>query len=499
MNERILIVDDNLEIRKGLMLILEQNNYFVYSVETGEEALEDIKENNYDVIILDVRLPGKSGMELMPDIRHIRPDIPIIVITGMSTVNEAVKAIKLGAFGYLSKPFRAKDILITVEKALKWRSVLQENISLKDQIMDKYRYNGIFGKSKKIKEVIDTIKQISDTDVNVLITGESGTGKELVARAIHYSGNRKNAPFVPINCSSLPDNLLESELFGYQKGAFTGAYRNKDGLFKIANKGTIFLHEIGDMPLSLQAKILKVLDSGEFLPLGATKTLKTDARIICATNVDLNQAILEGKFREDLYFRINVVNIHIPPLRDRREDVNLLIDHFIEKFSMKLNKKIKGISESARDILIRYSWPGNVRELENVLESACVLSKNEIIDVDLFLTDEKTEEIPYEWGLVEVKPEFIGGEAALFKWIKNNIRYPVLAKKNGIEGKVYIEFVVDKKGNVTNVKVKQGTDWLLDKEALRVIRLLPQWKPGMQAGKPVSVHYIIPVKFVLGG
>ncbi len=382
MNERILIVDDNLEIRKSLMMILEQNNYFVYSFETGEEALEDIKENNYDIIILDVRLPGKSGMELLPDIRHIRPDIPIIVITGLSSVNEAVKAIKMGAFDYLSKPFRTKDLLIVIEKALKWRSVLIENISLKDQINDKYRYNGIIGKSKKIKEVIDTIKQISDTDVNVLITGESGTGKELVAKAIHYSGKRKNSPFVPINCSSLPDNLLESELFGYQKGAFTGAYKNKDGLFKIANKGTIFLDEIGDMPLSLQAKILKVLDSGEFLPLGGTKTIKTDTRIICATNVDLNQAILEGRFREDLYFRINVVNIHIPPLRERREDINLLMDHFIEKFSMKLNKKIKGISESAKEILLRYSWPGNVRELENVIESVCVLSKNEIIDVD---------------------------------------------------------------------------------------------------------------------
>ncbi len=380
-NLRILIVDDEETIRSLIKNILKSENYGVKTTDTAESALAIIKEEYFDLIILDVNLPGDSGIDIMPDISHFAPLTPVIVITGYAIINDAVKAMKYGAFDYIKKPFKSKELLITIEKALKWKSIIDENSDLKQEISNKYNYRGIIGKSKKIKDIITTIKQVSDTDVNILITGESGTGKDLVAKALHYSGIRKEHPFVPINCSSLPDNLLESELFGYQKGAFTGAYRNKDGLFKTANNGTIFLDEIGDMPMNLQAKILKVLDSGEFIPLGSTRIIKTNARIISATNQDLKDRIENNLFREDLFYRINVVNLAISPLRERKEDIVVLIDYFLEMNAVKFKKKIKGITQNSLDTLMRYSWPGNVRELENVLESSYALNTGDIIDI----------------------------------------------------------------------------------------------------------------------
>lgn len=380
-NGRVLLVDDELTVQKSVSEVLEKSNYYCVAVSEGEAALEMLKDDEFDLILLDIMLPGKTGMELIPNIKHTAPDTPVIMITGNAIINDAVRAIKMGAFDYIRKPFNAKELVIAVEKATEWRNLIAENRDLKSEIESKFNYKGIIGKSKKIREVITTIKQISDTDVNVLITGESGTGKDLVAKAIHYSGMRKGEPFIPVNCSSLPDNLLESELFGYKKGAFTGAYNNKDGLFKVADKGTIFLDEIGDMPPQLQAKILKVLDSGEFIPLGGTAPIKTHARIVSATNIKLQQAIEDGKFREDLFYRLNVVNIQIPPLRDRREDVLVLSEYFIGKYASKMNKNIVSLSESATEMILRYPWPGNVRELENVIESSCALSKSEEIDV----------------------------------------------------------------------------------------------------------------------
>lgn len=380
-NGRVLLVDDELNVQKSVTDVLEKSNYVCISATDGDSALDKLQNDEFDLILLDIMLPGKTGMELIPDIKHSAPDTPLIMITGNAVINDAVKAIKMGAFNYIRKPFNAKELVLSVEKAIEWRRLIDENRDLKSEIESKFNYRGIIGKSKKIREVIATIKQISDTDVNVLITGESGTGKDLVAKAIHYSGLRKSEPFIPVNCSSLPDNLLESELFGYKKGAFTGAYSNKDGLFKVADKGTIFLDEIGDMPPQLQAKILKVLDSGEFIPLGSTAPVKTNARIISATNINLQDAIESGKFREDLFYRLNVVNIRIPPLRDRREDIIVLSDFFIDKYSAKMNKHIHSLSESAADMIMRYQWPGNVRELENVIESSCALSKSDEIDV----------------------------------------------------------------------------------------------------------------------
>lgn len=379
--KNILIVDDDPFILESVGEILIENRYKVYKSSNGEEMFKVLEKNSIDLILLDVKLPAKTGIEYLPELKHFYPDISIIIITGNAEINDAVKAIKMGAYDYLKKPFKGKELLLSIEKALKWNELLFRNENLQEQVEKVFSFQGIIGKSSKMKELVKMIKQVSKTDSNILITGESGTGKELVAKAIHFSGKRKNNPFVPINCASLPETLLESELFGYVKGAFTGAYNNKNGLFKVADSGTIFLDEIGDMPLSLQAKILRVIESGEFTPLGSTVVLKTDVRIISATNINLRDRIVENRFREDLYYRLNVVNINIPPLRERREDVLLIAQHFLEKYSIKMNKKIKGFSEGVKEIFLRYDWPGNVRELENAVESSCALTTDEIIDV----------------------------------------------------------------------------------------------------------------------
>jgi len=377
----ILVVDDEITIRESIRDILDQNAYSCMIAENGDMMLDMLSKNNIDLVLLDVKLPGKSGIELLPELKHTYPETLVIMITGHADINDAVKAIKMGAFDYLKKPFKSKELLINIEKALKWNNLVVKNKNMQEQLEKEVSFQGILGKSKKIRELVKVIKQIAQTDASILITGESGTGKDLVARAIHFTGKRKNMPYIPINCSSLPETLLESELFGYTKGAFTGAYANKSGLFKAADGGTIFLDEIGDMPVALQAKILRVLESGEFTPLGSTMVIKTDVRIISATNLDLSDLIKNGKFREDLYYRLNVVNITIPPLRDRKEDVLMLTEFFLEKYSEKMNKQIKGFTDGAKDVLLRYSWPGNVRELENAVESGCALSREQVIDV----------------------------------------------------------------------------------------------------------------------
>ncbi|MEO0288444.1 MAG: sigma-54 dependent transcriptional regulator [candidate division WOR-3 bacterium] len=379
--KNILIVDDDPFILQSVGEMLVENKYNVYTSSNGKEMFQVLEKNSVDLILLDVKLPDRTGIEYLPEIKHFFPDVPIIMITGNADINDAVKAIKMGAFDYLKKPFKGKELLVNIEKALKWNELMIKNEILQEQVEKEFSFQGIIGKSDKMKELIKVLKQVSKTDSNVLITGESGTGKELVAKAIHYSGKRKNSPFVPINCASLPETLLESELFGYTKGAFTGAYNNKNGLFKVADMGTIFLDEIGDMPLSLQAKILRVIESGEFTPLGSTNVIKTDVRIISATNVNLRDRILENRFREDLYYRLNVVNINIPPLRDRKEDILIIAEHFLEKYCIKMNKKIKGFSEGVKEVFLRYDWPGNVRELENAVESSCALTTGDVIDV----------------------------------------------------------------------------------------------------------------------
>ncbi|HAV92068.1 TPA: hypothetical protein DCW38_02680 [candidate division WOR-3 bacterium] len=377
----ILVVDDDLTVLDSIKEILLENKYQCHTAKDGREMHEILSKQQVDLILLDVRLPGKNGIELLPEIKHFSPDLPVIIITGNADINDAVKAIKMGAFNYLKKPFKGKELLINVEKALMWTDLIFRNANLQEQLEKEFSFQGIIGKSRIIKDLVKVIKQIAQTDANVLISGESGTGKDLVAKAIHFTGRRKTQPYIPINCSSLPETLLESELFGYTKGAFTGAYANKNGLFKAADLGTIFLDEIGDMPLSLQAKMLRVLETQEFTPVGSTSVLKTDVRIISATNADLIEYINKNLFREDLYYRLNVVNLFIPPLRERREDILLLSEHFLKKYSAKMNKEISRFTEGATDMLLRYNWPGNVRELENAVESSCALTSDSSIDV----------------------------------------------------------------------------------------------------------------------
>ncbi|PIP14133.1 MAG: hypothetical protein COX48_02290 [bacterium (Candidatus Stahlbacteria) CG23_combo_of_CG06-09_8_20_14_all_34_7] len=381
LTKNILIVDDDQSILESMKEMLIENKFLCSTAANGNEMHEFLEREQFDLVLLDVILPGKSGLDLLPEIKHQNPNLPVIMITGNAEINDAVKAIKMGAFDYLKKPFKGKELIMNIEKALKWTDLIFRNMNLQEQLEKEFNFQGIIGKSKVIKNLIKIIRQIAQTDSNVLIIGESGTGKDLIAKAIHFTGRRKNNPYIPINCSSLPETLLESELFGYSKGAFTGAYANKNGLFKAADMGTIFLDEIGDMPLTLQAKMLRVLETQEFTPLGSTNMIKTDVRIISATNSDLLDKINKNLFRDDLYYRLNVVNLFIPPLRERHEDVLLLSEYFLKKYSLKMNKKINGFTEGAVDILLRYNWPGNVRELENAIESSCALTIERFIDV----------------------------------------------------------------------------------------------------------------------
>ena len=374
--ERILVVDDEKLMREYLREQFEQK-YKVDTASNGKEALRMIEEEVYDLVFVDLRLPGMDGIELIRRINELSPGTQTIVITAYGSVESAVEAMKLGAFDYIQKPIQSPEELeLKVERAIERGKLLRENLYLRRELKKAVSFNMV-GKSPKMEEVFEKIAAVAKTDVTVLITGETGTGKELVARAIHENSHRKEGMFVAVNCGALPENLLESELFGHEKGAFTGAYKREIGRFELANGGTIFLDEIGELPLHLQVKLLRVLETGEFQRVGSPRTLKTDARVIAATNTDLEKAVEEGRFRKDLYYRLNVVQIKLPPLRERREDIPLLVQHFLEKYGPD-----KEIAPETMKILLSYDWPGNVRELENVIESSCVLCRTNVITPD---------------------------------------------------------------------------------------------------------------------
>lgn len=371
--ERILVIDDEKLMREYLKELLEPE----YRVDTASSALEAVKmlrDEVYDLVITDLRMPKMDGIELLKQANEISPGTQVIVMTAYGSVESAVEAMKLGAYDYIEKPIQSLDqIELKVKRALERGKLIRENLYLRRELEKTLRYN-IVGKSPKMQEVFNKIAAVAKSDVTVLITGETGTGKELVARAIHENSHRKDGMFVPVNCGAIPENLLESELFGHEKGAFTGAYKREIGSFELANGGTIFLDEIGEMPPHLQVKLLRVLQNGEFQRVGSPNPLKTDARVIAATNTDLQKSVEEGRFRQDLYYRLNVVNIKLPPLRERKEDIPLLIQHFLQKYGPD-----KEIAPETMKILLSYEWPGNVRELENVIESGCVLTKTNII------------------------------------------------------------------------------------------------------------------------
>jgi DNA-binding NtrC family response regulator len=379
MKARILVVDDEEIVVRSCLRILSDPGFEVESVDNGWDALRKIDESSYDVLILDIMMPKIDGLEVLQHVKERHPDIDVIMMTGLSQIQTAVRAMKLGAFDYLSKPFDPAEFKLVVERALERRSLLQENRSLKTEVSSKYRFENIIGSSPQMQGVYRLIAKCAPTNCTALITGESGTGKEMIARAIHYNSLRKDHPFVPVDCNTLSEHLLESELFGHVKGAFTGAVSNKRGMFDIADNGTLFLDEFGNISLSTQAKLLRVIQEREFKAVGDTQTRTTNVRLLAATNKDLKAMVADGSFREDLYYRINVFPIHIPPLRERRDDIPALAFHFLKLFCTEMEKPAAQFSDGAMSLLSNYDWPGNVRELGNVIHRAVILSSDNII------------------------------------------------------------------------------------------------------------------------
>jgi len=375
----IHIIDDEPVIHDVLAQLLTSEGYEVEISSSGEEALEKFPSQSFDVILLDLLMPGLDGIETLRRIKRIDPAAAVIIITAYGSVESAISAMKIGALDYVQKPFKHDDLLVVLEKALERKRLQDENVRLKDELRQRFGFANIIGKSQVMKAVFEMIKATAPTRSTILLQGESGTGKELVARAIHANSNRADAAFITVNSGSLPPDLLESHLFGHVKGAFTGAVALKKGLFEAADKGTLFFDEISSINLETQAKLLRVLQEKEFMRLGGTQTIKVDARILAATNTDIEELIEQKAFRKDLFYRLNVIKIEIPPLRDRKEDIPLLVRHFIEAYARENKKEIEGVSEDVLEILDAHSWPGNVRELENLIERAVVLSRDKII------------------------------------------------------------------------------------------------------------------------
>ncbi len=374
----VLIVDDEVGTRESIKMILK-HDYEVFLAKDAEEAFLQIREHSPDVILLDIILPDIDGLKVLEKIKGSDPDVIVIMITATKTIKTAVEAMKLGAYDYVTKPFDIDELRLIINRALSNQALEKEVKYLRKEIDKSFNFGNIIGKSKAMENIFNMVRQIADSKSTVLIMGESGTGKELISRAIHYNCNRKNYPFVTINCAAIPETLIESELFGHERGAFTNAIEKKLGRFEIAHHGTLFLDEIGELSLNTQAKILRFLEEKEFNRVGGSKTIKVDVRLITATNRDLNQLMKKGGFREDLFYRINVVPIVIPPLREKKEDIPMLVDHFMKKFNSENNKKVKGFSKEAFEIMMNYDWPGNVRELENLIERVVNLTSNEYI------------------------------------------------------------------------------------------------------------------------
>lgn len=379
MKHKILVVDDEKDICRALELLLNGEGYSVALAYSGEEAIEKLKKEHFDVVLTDLKLGKMDGIAVLEKTRELSSDTQVLIMTAFASIESTVEAMKKGASDYIVKPFLNEEIRLTVRRVLEQKRLIAENIALKQQLSQRMGCKEFFTDSDVMMNIFDTLEKVIPTKSNILILGESGTGKGLVAELIHCNSPRRDKPFISINCSAIPEGLLESELFGYKKGAFTGAVSDKTGLIAMADLGTLFLDEIGDMPLSLQAKVLKVIESSELTPLGDTRPRTVDIRLITATNQDLEKKVKEKQFREDLFYRLNVIEIKIPPLRERKEDIPLLTSHFIRKVSEENKKTVKGIDGSAKGMLMQYSWPGNVRELKNVIERAVVLCQGDTV------------------------------------------------------------------------------------------------------------------------
>jgi len=417
---KIMVIDDEESMCRFMQIMLQKEGYEVTSTVSSKEALEKIKNKNYDLVIADLMMPEMNGLELLSRAKTIHPGINFIVMTAYASVDTAIEALKKGAFDYITKPFKVDEIKIAIKKSLEQRKITEENINLKRQLKKEFGLQNLIGNSPEMIQLKKLVERVAETDSTVLIQGESGTGKELVAKAIHQLSRRAVQPFITISCAALPESLLESELFGHIKGSFTGAVRDKDGLFQVANEGTFFMDEIGVTSLAIQVKLLRVLEDRQFTPVGSTRPVEVDVRLIAATNANLEEEVKLGNFRSDLYYRLNVIPIHIPPLRQRKGDTELLVKFFIKKYCDKLGVEEKEITPQAMNSLVSYSWPGNVRELENTLERAVLLTSVKSIDINS-LPQNIVENKPL--GLVQpIQPELPALESiekAYIFWVLN--------------------------------------------------------------------------------
>jgi DNA-binding NtrC family response regulator len=378
----ILVVDDDADMREWVKEDLEAEGFLVETAPGGRTGVERVKQGGVDLVVSDVKMPDLDGLDLLREIREVSPAPFVIIVTGFGSIDTAIRAVKLGAYDYITKPFKIDQLLLSIDKALAERSLRNEVTRLREEMSRRDRLDNIIGRSAAMQEIFALIRRLSSSQTNILITGESGTGKELVARALHAKSSRKLQPFVAVNCAAIPENLLESELFGYVRGAHSTASADRQGLFAEANGGTLFLDEIAELPLSLQPKLLRVLQDGEVRPLGANRSIRVDVRVIAATNRDVERRLREGQFREDLYYRLNVVQIQLPPLRGRQEDILPLADHFLVRSAERSRKPVRGWREAAKALLLAHHWPGNVRELENVVERAVALAESDLIGAE---------------------------------------------------------------------------------------------------------------------
>ncbi len=394
----ILIVDDEPAVVESLGAILQSSGFHARGATTVRQALQLLEESSFEILLVDLQLPETDGLEFLKQLRRVAHDSIVVMMSAYGTSEIALEAVRLGAYDYISKPFNADEIILTIRKAQERERLRQENEILKEQVSKRYSFNNIVAKSPAMLEIFETIKKIADYKTTVMIYGESGTGKELVAQAIHHNSNRKSKRFVAINCGAIPENLLESELFGHKRGAFTDATRDKKGLFEEAHKGTILLDEIGELPLHLQVKLLRVLQENEIRPVGDERVVPIDVRIIAATLRDLEQDVYDGRFRDDLFYRLNVIPIRIPPLRERKEDIPILVEFFIKKHQEKLSLQVHGITKDAMGLLLEHEWRGNVRELENCIERAMILTNSDMITVDSLPKSVRKAAPPAEWN-----------------------------------------------------------------------------------------------------
>ena len=380
-SKNVLVIDDEPVVRDGCRMVLMKEGHQVAICETGREGLSAAREGAYDVVILDLKLPDIDGMEILRTIMKEKPQTSVIIITGYSTVQNAIQAMKLGAFDYLTKPFSDDELILSVERAIEKKHLIEQNLSLRRQLSDTFGFSNIIGVNQKMIEVLDRIRKVAPTDCTVLINGENGTGKELVARAIHAASHQSGGKFVGVDCSTLSPSLLESELFGHVRGAFTGASRDKPGIFELAGDGTLFLDDVANLSPDIQVKLLRVLETREYKPVGGSSFKKVDARLISATNCDLQEMVEKGSFRQDLYYRLSVFPIFLPPLRERKDDIPLLANHYLTQFCVKTGKRIEGFTKEAMEALASYEWPGNVRQLRNFVEHLVIMAEQETLDV----------------------------------------------------------------------------------------------------------------------